>query len=58
VTQLDGVGLRAHYGREAELRGDDSGAQGRALLEYFAAGIGAVVLAVFHFPFSFGWRLT
>ncbi len=57
VTQFDGVGLRTHYGGEAELRGDRCGAQGRALLEYFAAGIG-VVLAVFHFPFSFGWRLA
>ena len=58
VAQFDGVGLRAHYGREAKLRGDGSGAQGRALLEYFAAGVGVVVLAVFHFPFSFGWRLA
>ena len=60
VAQFDGVGLRAHYGREAELRGDRSGAQGRALLEYFATGVGAVVLAVFHLrsPLVGGWRLA
>jgi hypothetical protein len=60
MRELDGVGLGAHDRREAELRRDGGGAQGCAFLEYFAAGVRALVLAVFHFPSPLvgGWHET